>query len=576
MSLAYAELKGLILDERLTYKDLGVSAYDKSNVRAGQLGVFLKAVEEGLVPIGSYLLVESLDRISRAKITEALEIFMAIINRGIILVTLADGFEYSKEKIDRQFTDIIISIAIMSRAHEESLMKSKRIKAAWVSKRANVGLKKLTSIAPGWLELSEDKSEYLQIPNRVKLVQEIFESTKNGIGTGTISTRLNQQNVPTFGMRSKNTWHNSYLQKIIHNRSVLGEFQPHTLIEGKRVPLGDPIPDYFPRIISDELFTLAHAARQTRKVSGAGRKGSGLSNLFSGLLRCGYCKGSMVYVNKGRDEPKSKFLVCSTAKAGKQCVHIPWQYDHFEKSVLAYCRGLDLDNFLQLSKSSTSEIAELADKILLIKSSIDAIKNKEANILSAVENGADFQPFKVRAKQLEHERIQLEIELQAAQKMHEIRIHAKVDIQTVRSNLDEFLSQMDQLTGEELYNVRSALSQQVKRIVTRIAMCPGGYIQQPTYISALRHHLQNEGHSPKEIQAKLASELKSVSKPKERFFIMASPTGSIRIIQPNKDNPEVLHLIADGDNVAENLELQMERTAEVIEQIKALPALQIG
>ncbi|MBR7540157.1 recombinase family protein, partial [Mycobacterium tuberculosis] len=81
---------------------LGVSAFDKSHVRDGQLGTFLAAIEAGKVPVRSYLLVESLDRISRAKITDALEIFMAIINRGVILVTLADGMEYSKDKIDKQ------------------------------------------------------------------------------------------------------------------------------------------------------------------------------------------------------------------------------------------------------------------------------------------------------------------------------------------------------------------------------------------------------------------------------------------------------------------------------------------
>lgn len=235
LSQAYADQHGLVLDERLKYSDLGVSAFDKSNIRDGQLGAFLKAVESGLVPVGSYLLVESLDRISRAKISDALTIFMSIINKGIRLVTLADGMEYSKEKLDKQFTDIIISVAIMSRAHEESLMKSKRIKEAWSNKRANTDNKKLTALAPGWLELNAERTQYIPVPHKVKLVQDIFEWTRNGIGTASVAKRLNQNEVPSFGSRANNMWHSSYIKKILGNRSVLGEFQPHVMVEGKRV-----------------------------------------------------------------------------------------------------------------------------------------------------------------------------------------------------------------------------------------------------------------------------------------------------------------------------------------------------
>src|SRR5438874_8702267 len=71
LSAKYAKQHGLVLDEGLTFRDLGVSAFDKSNLGSGgKLRAFLDAVEQGLVPPGSLLLVESLDRLSRAQVHE--------------------------------------------------------------------------------------------------------------------------------------------------------------------------------------------------------------------------------------------------------------------------------------------------------------------------------------------------------------------------------------------------------------------------------------------------------------------------------------------------------------------------
>ena len=47
----YAARKGLELDEVLTFKDLGVSAFRGRNAEDGRLGDFLAAVEAGAVPI---------------------------------------------------------------------------------------------------------------------------------------------------------------------------------------------------------------------------------------------------------------------------------------------------------------------------------------------------------------------------------------------------------------------------------------------------------------------------------------------------------------------------------------------
>src|SRR6266566_5250023 len=91
----YATAHELVLDDKLTFHDLGVSAYKGANVETGQLGAFLEAVRTGLVKEGSYLLVESLDRISRKKARHAVRVLESLCDSGITVVTLSDGQEYT-------------------------------------------------------------------------------------------------------------------------------------------------------------------------------------------------------------------------------------------------------------------------------------------------------------------------------------------------------------------------------------------------------------------------------------------------------------------------------------------------
>src|SRR5690606_33715882 len=65
LSKAYAERSGLTLVEDFKLHDIGVSAFKGDNAATGALRRFLEAVENGKIPQGSYLLVESLDRLSR-------------------------------------------------------------------------------------------------------------------------------------------------------------------------------------------------------------------------------------------------------------------------------------------------------------------------------------------------------------------------------------------------------------------------------------------------------------------------------------------------------------------------------
>jgi DNA invertase Pin-like site-specific DNA recombinase len=93
----YASAHGLELDTKLTFRDLGVSAFRGRNAQTGALKAFLEGVEQGDIPQGSYLLVESLDRVSRDQIIAAQSLFLGIIDAGVTLVTLTDNKAFPKE-----------------------------------------------------------------------------------------------------------------------------------------------------------------------------------------------------------------------------------------------------------------------------------------------------------------------------------------------------------------------------------------------------------------------------------------------------------------------------------------------
>src|SRR5713101_3135199 len=96
-SQQWADELGLTLDD--TLRDLGLSAYTGAHRTKGALGAYLSMVERGEIPRGKVLMVESLDRLSRETVLDAQQQFMALIQAGITIATLADRQIYSREII---------------------------------------------------------------------------------------------------------------------------------------------------------------------------------------------------------------------------------------------------------------------------------------------------------------------------------------------------------------------------------------------------------------------------------------------------------------------------------------------
>ena len=149
MAEEYAADHHLKLDRQLSFRDLGVSAFHGENAKDGALRAFLEAIEHNLVPKGSFLLVESLDRLSRDRILAAQSLFLQIVQAGITIVTLVDQRSYSIESLNRNPIDLIISLVVMMRANEESQTKSYRIREVFAQKRSILAERPWSARCPG-------------------------------------------------------------------------------------------------------------------------------------------------------------------------------------------------------------------------------------------------------------------------------------------------------------------------------------------------------------------------------------------------------------------------------------------
>ena len=376
----YARKHGLELDESLTFQDLGVSAFRGKNAEAGRLGDFLEAVRSELVPHGSFLLVESLDRISRQAARKALRVLESIVDEGVVVVTLNDGRAYDAESLDDDPMSLMIALLTFIRANEESAMKARRLKAAWVGKRLKAADKPLTARAPAWLRLDKGAREFVVIEDRAEVVRRIFKLTLEGYGQNRIAETLNKEGVPCFGDAAY--WHRSYVLKLLINPAVVGTFVPHTLeyVDGKRVRKPqEPVPNYFPAIVDEDTYQRIQAIKIDTKAPVVRGKAE-LTNLLAGLAKCPCCGGSMTRVMKGSGPKAGRpKLVCTRAKTGAGCQYHAVDLGHAEDALVR--------DAAWLVATAPSGDTSVDDRLSSVEAALSALDDQIENLVNALSAG---------------------------------------------------------------------------------------------------------------------------------------------------------------------------------------------
>ncbi len=533
LSKEYAKQHNLELDESI--RDIGISAFKGRNIEEGALGKFLKKIQDGEIEGGSYLLVESLDRLSRNDVLTALSHFISIINAGVRIVTLADNRIYSTEAIKANYTELIISLTIMSRAHEESLQKSQRVSKAWESKRDNLEHKKMTSKCPAWLRLSKNKKEFEIIEDRAELIRKIFSDSCNGMGNYSIVRNLNEKKIKSWGKSTG--WQPSYIQKILNNRAVLGEFQPHKLIEKKRIPIGEPIKTYYPKIINEDQFYEVKEGKNNRNIGG-GRKGINISNLFSQIAKCGYCGSSMHYLNKGRPPKGGRYLVCDKANRKLGCYMSLWTYDDFEINFLTFVSEINLG---ELFKDKPDTEIENLNKLLTSKRQVYQENQSKIQKFTNLFLEMKEPPisFAENAKALESENSEIEIETKELErKITKIKSNPQ-EIKDCQGEIQLFLSELKNLEGDDLLIARSKINQNIKTLIERIDVFSVGFVQDESRIRFLESKLAEIGFNERKIKDYFKSIQKSYNQKTARHYMVLFKDGSFRFIRPGFRDPKI-------------------------------------
>ncbi|HEY4528965.1 MAG TPA: recombinase family protein [Luteimonas sp.] len=336
----WAAERGMALDESLTLFDKGLSAYHQTHVTRGALGTFLRAVEDGMVPTGSTLIVESLDRLSRAEPIVAQAQLAQIINAGITVVTAGDNREYSREGLRAQPMDLVYSLLVMIRAHEESETKSKRVKAAirrqcqgWVAGTYRGVIR--NGHDPDWVELVGGK--YRLIPERVKALRYAVALFREGHGSTVIVRKLGEQGMT---ITASGNMAASHLYKLLRNRVLIGE--KVIAIDGEEFQLQG----YYPAALTPEEFAelqyevIPRAKRMKRESEYPGV----ITGL--GITYCGYCGGCIVAQNvlgrkrraDGHLHPGHMRIIChGNAKAVPCAVLGSCSVIPVERAVIAFC-----------------------------------------------------------------------------------------------------------------------------------------------------------------------------------------------------------------------------------------------
>lgn len=350
---AFASLMGWT-DHDPEVLDDAVSGWSGENLETGNLSRLLDTLDrEG--GDGRVIVVENMDRASRLDVSTVLRFVFRLIDTNASLALIDNAMVIDKASIKNQTEQIKLIVEEAQRAKAEGDRKSALSRAGWsairmgkevtaefsgqiseivqhdyglditLTAKRRMAVHELTELAdgyephvgdfveaqqnlgrvirkthtgntcPAWLTLTPCRRAFGLRHDRIATLIDIYRMRAGGQSFTAICRVLNERGTPTF--RGGNGWHSSAIKALIGNRALIGEYQHQSRATGEII--GEPVTDYFPRIISNEAF---HNATNVRLSAAMPSRGGEIwhRNLLADLAVCLHCGGKMRFNRKTR------------------------------------------------------------------------------------------------------------------------------------------------------------------------------------------------------------------------------------------------------------------------------------
>jgi DNA invertase Pin-like site-specific DNA recombinase len=426
------------------YTDRGRSGYKDEHRKKGRLGVLIAAAKDSAFEKDTVIVIEAWDRLGRLRPDKQTELVAELLRTGVSIGVCRLNDIFAEEDFGTHKWAILSTFIML--AYQESKQKAERVAAAWVKRRqrARETGKAMSARLPAWLRLVDGKQE--PIPERVAAIARIFDLSALEYGRSRIIKTLIAEKVPPFGKSGK--WSSPYIARILNDRRVLGELQPR---KDDGTPDGDVIPNYFPRIVSDDKFAAARLA-QTERREGAGRTGKRdrkWVNTFQGLLIDATDGGTFFLGYHGTASDPQFYLINAEGNGGRgptRCI----PYATFEEGILG-----------KLAEVSAADVlpkrSEQADKARALRAKLAKVRGDLAGLKEDLARGYDRHLADLlRACGEEEERI-------AAELMEEMARNAR-PAEKVWGELPSLVALIREKGDEARLRIRTVLHNLVEEI----------------------------------------------------------------------------------------------------------------